>query len=248
MDPTADKTDFEGPGDSGLSFRRRLLVPLSLLVAAPVWEEAAAFVFLITDDPRSLTNLLTVMLVLAMEIPIVLYLARKSAGLSLAEVFAPRKAHFHVLARWIWVPAWIGGLGFVQQVYHGYQLGTPGLGPFLTFNFVIYGFARPIQEEVIYRHLLFPALGRCSRSLAYLLTTALFVLSHSPSYARLLLHAETGLTYYDVITSAAFSLAACRIYETTRSLFPCILLHSVTNLLPWVGALVGAILGVGQAI
>ena len=85
-------------------------------------------------------------------------------------------------------------------------------------------FMAPIVEECIFRAGLFGVIRRRNRTLAYLVSIAMFSLYHVWSYAFLDVRNLVYLLQYIPI-----SYLLCRCYERTNTIWSCIFLHMLVN-------------------
>ncbi len=101
---------------------------------------------------------------------------------------------------------------------------------------VVMNIAAPLQEEIVHRGILFSALRKKGRLLAYFISVTWFVLSHVPSYSALYFKGILGLELYHFILLILMATFAAYIYETTKKLSLCVIFHSACNLTTVVSA------------
>ena len=111
-----------------------------------------------------------------------------------------------------------------------------------TLVIVIANIIGPIQEEVTHRGILFSALRKKGKLLAYFISTFWFVLGHMPSYSGLILFGYIGLSPYHLSLLILMAIVTAYIYETTGNLILCIICHSMCNLTPEVIALLNYVI------
>lgn len=90
----------------------------------------------------------------------------------------------------------------------------------------------PIQEEIVHRGVLFPALRKKGRTMAYFFSALWFVFGHVPSYSELFLSGNIGLELHHFIILVLVAIVAAHIYESTGNLTLCIIFHGAYNLAP----------------
>lgn len=95
---------------------------------------------------------------------------------------------------------------------------------------VLANIVSPLQEEIVHRGILFSALLKKDRLLAYFISVAWFVFCHIPSYSDLFFNGVLGLALYHFIFLILMAVFASYIYETTKKLSLCVIFHSACNL------------------
>lgn len=88
----------------------------------------------------------------------------------------------------------------------------------------------PLQEEITHRGILFSALLNKGRLPAYSISIIWFVFGHVPSYSNLFFHGLLGIELSHFILLVLMAILTAYIYETTKKLSLCIILHSACNL------------------
>ncbi len=134
-----------------------------------------------------------------------------------------------------------GFFQFYASVPYGRLLPDVDYILFFLAGLLVHSVLWPVIEEVIFRGIAFVALFNYSRSrlMAYLGSTFLFTIFHTPSLPNLFLHATTGLSNAHLILIVSFSLFAAFIYERTGKLMLCVLAHGVVNGMEFLGVIVG---------
>ena len=94
----------------------------------------------------------------------------------------------------------------------------------------------PLQEEMVHRGILFSALLKKKRLLAYFISTIWFVWGHVPSYSKLFFNGILGIDLPHFILLVLMAILTAYIYESTRKLSLCVIFHSACNLTTVVSA------------
>ncbi len=100
----------------------------------------------------------------------------------------------------------------------------------ITFiNIVVSGILAPIKEEISERGILYTALRKKGKIIAYFFSVFWFVFLHVPSYSNLFFNGIIGLTLHHFIFIILAGIITAYIYESTGRLILCVIFHSASN-------------------
>lgn len=100
----------------------------------------------------------------------------------------------------------------------------------ITFiGLAVSGILTPIKEEIIDRGVLYAALRKKGKVIAYFLSVFWFVFLHVPSYSNLFFNGIIGLTLHHFIFLILMGIITAYIYESTGKLILCVIFHSASN-------------------
>ena len=100
----------------------------------------------------------------------------------------------------------------------------------ITFiDIVVSGILAPIKEEIIDRGVLYAALRKKGKIIAYFFSVFWFVFLHVPSYSNLFFYGIIGLTLHHFIFLILAGIFTAYIYESTGKLILCVIFHSASN-------------------
>lgn len=87
----------------------------------------------------------------------------------------------------------------------------------------------PIKEEISERGVLYAALRKKGKIIAYFFSVFWFVFLHVPSYSNLFFDGIIGLTLHHFIFIILVGIITAYIYESTGKLILCVIFHSASN-------------------
>ncbi len=100
----------------------------------------------------------------------------------------------------------------------------------ITFiDIAVSGILAPIKEEISERGILYPALRKKGKIIAYFFSVFWFVFLHVPSYSNLFFNGIIGLTLHHFIFIILMGIITAYIYESTGKLILCVIFHSASN-------------------
>ena len=165
---------------------------------------------------------------------------RLAYGVRLRDLVAGRPGVGQWL-KWCALCAALGSVEFLASLCHGHRLHEPGFLPFMMTAVFAESVLYPVIEEPIHRVVLLVPIATMTRSraLTYLVSIALFAVSHVPSYSALLLHGTIGLGRLHIALIVSFGLLATHAYWTTGKLSLCMVMHGITNGMQYLGMVTG---------
>ncbi|MYK00921.1 MAG: CPBP family intramembrane metalloprotease, partial [Gemmatimonadales bacterium] len=100
----------------------------------------------------------------------------------------------------------------------------------ITFiDIAVSGVLAPIKEEISERGILYAALRKKGKVIAYFLSVFWFVFLHVPSYSNLFFNGIIGLTLHHFILIILTGIITAYIYESTGKLILCVIFHCAIN-------------------
>jgi len=175
---------------------------------------------------------------------LVLVAIKKLGGINIGKLLYGKLPSFVEYVKWGIVGCMLGFIQFASHLRYGFRFEELGL-TFVIFwigGIILRSILWPLIEEPIYRGIIFVALYNCgdkNRLLAYIGSTFLFVVYHTPSYTNFFLHGILELGNLHLFLIISFSLISAYIYESTGKLLLCIWVHGIANAMEFIGALVG---------
>lgn len=100
----------------------------------------------------------------------------------------------------------------------------------ITFiDIIVSGIVAPIKEEISERGVLYAALRKKGKVIAYFFSVFWFVFLHVPSYSSLFFNGIIGLTLHHFILIILTGIITAYIYESTGKLILCVIFHCAIN-------------------
>lgn len=122
--------------------------------------------------------------------------------------------------------------GYIIKGYGYYHYSDKSFLYVCTITFIdiaVSGVLAPIKEEISERGILYAALRKKGKIIAYFLSVFWFVFLHVPSYSNLFFNAIIGLTLHHFIFLILMGIITAYIYESTGKLILCVIFHSASN-------------------
>lgn len=100
----------------------------------------------------------------------------------------------------------------------------------ITFiDIIVSGIVAPIKEEISERGVLYAALRKKGKIIAYFFSVFWFVFLHVPSYSNLFFNGIIGLTLRHFILIILTGIITAYIYQSTGKLILCVIFHCAIN-------------------
>jgi len=234
--------------DVDIDFRRSLPMIVVLFLLPNLFVEG---MIIVGVDMRATSLRKGLIMIGGFLIQCLLVLAtiKKMSDLSIKQLLCGKLPSLVEYAKWGVVGCMLGFIQFATHLRYGFRFEELG-STFVIFwigGIVLRSVLWPLIEEPIYRGVCFVALYNCgkkNRLLAYLGSTFLFLVYHSPSYTDFFLSGTLGLGNLHILLIVSFSLVSAYIYESTGKLLLCMWVHGIINAMEFIGALVGYLGGV----
>ena len=234
---TSISTLTRWPEDTDVGFCRGIILTTFLAAALPLLEVAVVHLSGIEYVAETVGQ---AVIVLAVHI----------AGLILAGAIVSKWGHIHLMAlfrlppwkeciKWGLVGALFGMVAFFKSMNSGYRFDSLEFNLLILMALVMRSILTPFIEEVQYRAVLYVALCKKGRILAYVGSAIVFTVSHAQSYADLFFSGSMGLPTWHIIVLLLVGLVLAHIYETTGKLLICIICHAMINAMEIIGFVAG---------
>ena len=235
-------TSVSWPRDVDISFLRGMVL-LVVLFLVPHLVLDASFRMGFPNNVATVKHSIEMVLIYTVVLAIVLVTLKLVGQISIVPFLQVKTLLPSELLVCVSFAALFGFFQFYASVPYGRLLPDVDYILFFLAGLLVHSVLWPLIEEVIFRGIAFVALFNYSKSrlTAYLGSTFLFTIFHTPSLPNLFLHATTGLSNAHLILIVSFSFFAAFIYERTGKLMLCVLAHGVVNGMEFLGVVVGYI-------
>jgi len=241
---TSTATATTWPDNTDIGFYRGIIIAAFLTVALPLIEVAVVHLFGIGYTAETMRQAVIILPIHVVNLLLVGVVVSKWGHIHLRSLLWGKLPTWKESFKWGSVGALFGLTSFFKSMNSGYRFDNPEVNLFIFMVLVKVSVLTPLIEEIQDRAVLYAALRKKGRLLAYIVSSVVFTVSHAQSYADLFFRGDMGLSTWQVIGLFLAGLVFAHIYEKTGKLLLCIICHAMINGMEVIGYVAGYVFDV----
>lgn len=163
-------------------------------------------------------------------------------GVSITKILGLQKSDSKDLLKWGYVVLAATSFNLALEIPSGFGPQYESELWFIFIRMIRSVLLIPFYEELIYRFLIYGIIRpRFGRWPAVIISTIIFVFIHQSVQRALVAYSLTIVFLF--LTHFSFGLLAAYLYETRRTLLPCVVIHAAVNLTYHSAPLIGYLIG-----